>query len=65
MNSSVFAFLQCNTLLDYNWDIAKNATQKLGGGHFVTEFGGVGEGETSLDALHNLMDHADTAIESW
>eukprot|EP01138_Halocafeteria_seosinensis_P007281 gb/GECG01007444.1/.p1 GENE.gb/GECG01007444.1/~~gb/GECG01007444.1/.p1 ORF type:complete len:562 (+),score=47.45 gb/GECG01007444.1/:1-1686(+) len=55
----------CDAQLNYNWEIARNATQRLGGGHFITEFGAVGQAPASIQTMNTLLDLADTALESW
>lgn len=55
----------CFDNLDAGFKIAAANIEKVGGGHFMTEFGALGEGPTSIDTIHYEAGLADTLLESW
>lgn len=55
----------CDKQMEGTFAMAQADIARVGGGHFVTEFGALGEGSTSVEAIHHQTAVADTFLESW
>jgi endoglycosylceramidase len=55
----------CDKQMQGTFDMARQDIQRVGGGHFVTEFGALGDGNTSVQAIHHQTAAADALLESW
>ena len=48
-----------------HYDTAEKSVKAVGGGSMITEFGAVGDGIPSAEAIDALGDLADTHTQSW
>lgn len=55
----------CDNQMKGTFAMTQADIARVGGGHFVTEFGALGDGSTSVEAIHHQTAVADTFLESW